>query len=300
MTCPDDDAIDRFTSGGAGEAEAVEIREHLPECAACRRLVSALVKESVASEPVEASDSGGGPLLRGTQIARYLIIDFIGAGAMGMVYAAYDPQLDRKVALKLLHPDSAAAIDQAPLRARMLREAQAMARLVHPNVVAIHDAGVIGERIHIAMDLVEGRSVRAWLAEKPRTWREIVDVYVQAGRGLAAAHRAGLVHRDFKPDNILVGRDGRALVTDFGMASVGAAEGAAAPARRAAPPHADRHDDGDTGVHGARAADGRSGRRARRHLRLRGVGVGRAFRRAPISQRRLRDPASRRARREDP
>ncbi len=221
--CPDDDLIDRFIAGDATAEESAGVRAHLSTCATCRRLVSELIKDSVTSRPVQAADAGDGPFLRGTQVARYLIVDVIGAGAMGMVYSAYDPKLDRKVALKLLRPEAPAEA-QPLLRERMLREAQAMARLVHPNVVGIHDVGELGERVHIAMELVDGHNVRAWLAERPRRWREVLGVFVQAGRGLAAAHGVGLVHRDFKPDNILLASDGRVLVSDFGMAYLGAGE----------------------------------------------------------------------------
>src|SRR5438094_791084 len=134
---------------------------------------------------------------------------------MGVVYGAYDPQLDRKVALKLIKPGQGVK-DTA--RARLLREAKAIARLQHPNVVAVHDVGVIDEQVFLAMEFVAGGTIKSWLGEKQRSWREILAVFIAAGRGLAAAHAAGLVHRDFKPDNILVGGDGRVRVTDFGLA----------------------------------------------------------------------------------
>jgi tetratricopeptide (TPR) repeat protein len=146
------------------------------------------------------------------RIGRYLVLDLIGAGGMGVVYAAYDPALDRKVAIKLLHDD------HEPAQARLLREAQALARLRHRNVVAVHDAGRFRNQVFVAMELVEGTTLQRWLAERPRPWREIVRVFVEAGRGLAAAHAEGLVHRDFKPDNVLLGADGSVRVADFGLA----------------------------------------------------------------------------------
>ena len=115
---------------------------------------------------------------------------------MGVVYAAYDEELDRKVAIKLLRVDMS---DAACGPARMLREAQAMARLSHPNVAQIHEVGEFGGRVFIAMEFVEGQNAREWQALVPRGWREVLGVYLQAGRGLAAAHQAGLIHRDFKP-----------------------------------------------------------------------------------------------------
>ena len=156
-------------------------------------------------------------LPRGTQLGRYLLLDRIGTGGMGEVYAAHDSELDRKVALKLLRPDPSET-DPNLLRMRLLREAQAMARLSHPNVVAIYDVGTFNDHIFIAMEYVAGRTLRRWLAEAPRSWREVVAVFIEAGRGLAAAHAAQVLHRDFKPENVLVGNDGRIRVLDFGLA----------------------------------------------------------------------------------
>jgi hypothetical protein len=146
------------------------------------------------------------------QIGRYLVLRTLGAGGMGVVYAAYDPQLDRTVALKRLREGTAQADP------RMLREALAMARLAHPNVVAVHEVDVDQHGVYIVMEYVHGVSLRSWLAAAPRTTAEILAAFVQAGHGLAAAHAAGLVHRDFKPDNVLVDREGRVRVCDFGLA----------------------------------------------------------------------------------
>ena len=165
--------------------------------------------------PREAADPA--PLPRGAAIGRYLVLDLIGRGGMGMVYSGYDPELDRKVALKLLRPDRAGSGGER-YRARLLREAQAIARLSHPNVVAVYDAGTFDDRVFVAMELVEGQTLRQWLGEERRSWQEVLAVLLPAGRGLAAAHAAGLVHRDFKPENVLLGRDGRARVADFGLA----------------------------------------------------------------------------------
>ncbi|HEY7213302.1 MAG TPA: serine/threonine-protein kinase, partial [Thermoanaerobaculia bacterium] len=156
-------------------------------------------------------------LERGAAVGRYVILDRIGTGGMGVVYSAYDPELDRKVALKLLRPDRDSSAGDAA-RLRLLREAQAIARLSHPNVVAVYDAGSFGDQVFIAMEFVEGWTLRQWLAEKEPSWREILDRFGLAGRGLAAAHAAGLVHRDFKPENVLLGKDGRVRVVDFGLA----------------------------------------------------------------------------------
>ncbi len=161
-------------------------------------------------------------------LSRYVLIERIGAGGLGVVYTAYDPSLDRRVAIKLLQ-DRPSGDRRSE---RLVREAQAIAKLSHPNVVAVHDvgtysldevsAGIEPEGIFLVMEYVEGDDLGAWVRaatrERGRPWREILDVYVAAGRGLEAAHRAGLVHRDFKPSNVLVGRDGRARVLDFGLA----------------------------------------------------------------------------------
>nr|WP_276598780.1 serine/threonine-protein kinase [Nannocystis sp. SCPEA4] len=158
----------------------------------------------------------------GHLVGRYVVLSPLGSGGMGVVYAAYDPQLDRKVALKLLHPEavSASGATQSKIdgQERLLREAQAMARLHHPNVVAVHDVGKYDERIFIAMEFVEGGTLKQWLRARPRTRQEVIAVFTQAGRGLQAAHEAGLIHRDFKPDNVLVSDKGRAQVLDFGLA----------------------------------------------------------------------------------
>ena len=176
----------------------------------------------------------------GQRVGRYVVLGALGAGGMGVVYAAYDPQLDRKVALKLLHSGALAprteGTESLDGHARLLREAQAMARLRHPNVVAVHDVGQVGDRVFIAMEFVEGSTLKSWLRAQPRTRKEVLAVFIQAGRGLQAAHDAGLVHRDFKPENVLVSATGQAQVLDFGLAksTEEAGEPGRAPAGEAA------------------------------------------------------------------
>ncbi len=157
-------------------------------------------------------------LERGSHVERYLILNPVGQGGMGVVYAAHDPELDRKVALKLLRPDKArpGVTDES---AALLREAQAMARISHPNVITVHDVGTVGGGVFIAMEFIQGQNLHEWVRQQPPpSPREVLRVFLQAGQGLLAAHRAGLVHRDFKPANVLLGRNGRVCVTDFGLA----------------------------------------------------------------------------------
>jgi eukaryotic-like serine/threonine-protein kinase len=147
---------------------------------------------------------------------RYTVLHLLGQGGMGMVLAAYDARLDRRVALKLLRSREERGGEG---EARMAREAHAMARLNHPHVVAVYDAGTLEDgAFFLAMEYVEGQTLRRWRQPQTRSWREILEAYVAAGRGLAAAHAVGIIHRDFKPDNVLVGQDGRVRVTDFGLA----------------------------------------------------------------------------------
>ena len=157
-------------------------------------------------------------LPRGASIGRYVVLGLVGRGGMGDVYAAYDPELDRKIAVKLLRARASAGQSTSEGRTRLLREAQAIAKLSHPNVVVVYDVGTFGEAVFIAMEFIDGDTVRYWLNVSPRDWREVLRVFVAAGRGLAAAHDAGLIHRDFKPDNVMVGRDGKVRVMDFGLA----------------------------------------------------------------------------------
>ena len=163
-------------------------------------------------------DSAATPLGRGAIIGRYVILGLVGRGGMGEVYAAYDPELDRKVAVKLLRVKAGNGVSLTEGRQRTLREAQAIARLSDPNVVVVYDVGTFEDKVFIAMEFVEGNTVTFWLEQKPRTWQEILRVFIAAGRGLTAAHAKGLVHRDFKPDNVMVGRDGQVRVMDFGLA----------------------------------------------------------------------------------
>jgi serine/threonine protein kinase/tetratricopeptide (TPR) repeat protein len=152
------------------------------------------------------------------RVGRYELRERLGAGGMGIVYAAWDPELDRRVAIKFIRPGH--AVSPELLARRLRREAQAMARVRHDNVVAVYDVGESADgRLFVAMEYVDGVSLRKWLRAKPRSVVEILAVFRAAGEGLAAAHVERLIHRDFKPDNVLVANDGKALVLDFGLAS---------------------------------------------------------------------------------
>jgi len=160
-------------------------------------------------------------IVRTTKIGRFLLIRELGSGGMGSVFSAYDEQLDRKVALKLLKTPRAGSRKQRHL---ILREARAAARVSHPNVISIYEVNEADGQIHIAMEYVEGQTLRQWQRQEQRPWREILGMYLQIGEGLKAAHAANIVHRDFKPENVLLGKDGRPRVVDFGLAQVGVDE----------------------------------------------------------------------------
>ena len=206
--CPDcGDASTALRPTGDDESQPPTVRSREP-------------REPLPLDPTVISSR----LHRGALVGRYVVLDTLGQGGMGSVYAAFDPELDRKVAVKLLRPEVSQSQDDG--RSRLLREAQAMARLSHPNVVPVHDVGLHGGGVFIAMEHVQGQTLHSWSREKPRAWREALGVLIAAGRGLSAAHAAGLIHRDFKPANVLVGDDGRVRVTDFGL--VRAMDGVAA------------------------------------------------------------------------
>ncbi len=189
--------------------------------------VSATVREEPAPERLN----------RGDLVGRYVVLERLGEGGMGVVYSAYDPELDRRLAIKVVRPSAAGAgMEQA----RLLREAQALGRLKHPNVIAVHDVGALGDQVFIAMELVEGRTLAAWLKEQHRGWREILSVMAAAGRGLAAAHEGGLVHRDFKPGNVMVDERGRVFVVDFGLARRAETDSQAPAGAPAADPSGDQ------------------------------------------------------------
>ncbi len=203
-----------FIEGRANLGVRAHIEGHASRCDECRKVLSSLARGSETSGAAVAVISE--PPAR---VGRYVIARELGRGGMGIVYAAHDPELDRTVAVKVLRGGGDAA-----MQARLRREAQSMAQLAHPNVVAVHDVGSFGEDVFVAMEYVAGETLARW-ERTPRAPREILEAYRAAGRGLAAAHAAGIVHRDFKPENVLMGDDGRVRVVDFGLArTAGTAE----------------------------------------------------------------------------
>ncbi len=241
-SCLSDDEILGFVGGATTASLRPLIHDHLGTCSRCRVLVAQTRKglpmpaETSGHEPLDNSHSSTEPMPFGTQIGRYQIGALLGSGGAGLVYEAFDPQLSRRVALKILRPDKRSPNAEVDAQ-RLLREARAMAQLSHPAVVAVYDAGFFDDGVFIAMELVQGRTLARWLTETNHGWQAIVSQFVAAGQGLVAAHAAALIHRDFKAENVLLGADGRPRVTDFGLA-------------RASQPHADGDKDAGDGTSG--------------------------------------------------
>jgi serine/threonine protein kinase len=226
--CLDDETLAVLVSGASASGTRVRALAHVDECVQCRRaLAEAVLAGRHRAEPSwehhegdEALDdtrpSRYGSAAVPFRIGRYFVMDLVGRGGEGVVYAAHDPVLDRPVAIKVLHADGGPA--RPTLANRLLREAQAMARLSHPHVTSVYDFGSLEGRLFLVMEFVVGRSMREWLDEEAPSTNQILAAFMKAGRGLAAAHEAGLVHRDFKPGNVLMGDDGTLKITDFGLA----------------------------------------------------------------------------------
>jgi len=228
--CIADDQLLFYLHGDLSVEERDAVDVHLVTCTTCCELVgeTAALIESTKRSVVETharhrcqtkdDERPCSDLLpAGTIVGRYRILHAIGQGGMCVVYAAHDPELHRRVAIKLLRPELLHR-DAKDFAVRMWREARAMARVTHPNVVGIHDVGEWEGRVFVAMELVVGATLREHLKSHDVDGPARLDLLLNAGRGLVAAHVAGLVHRDFKPGNILVGADGRVRVTDFGLA----------------------------------------------------------------------------------
>jgi predicted Ser/Thr protein kinase len=217
VSCPTEEDLLGYLAPKMSERRRGDLEAHLSACALCRKTVALLARLDHGDDRAASTFRSAwpivwsGPQLRvGDRVGRYRIVGALGEGAIGVVYAAYDDELKRKVAVKLLRSDRGELT-------RLRREARALARAAHPNVVTVYEVGDDQGLVFVCMELVEGQTLTAWL-EHTRSFPEVLGVFVQAGHALAAAHDVGLIHRDFKPDNVLVGVDGRIRVADFGLA----------------------------------------------------------------------------------
>ncbi len=218
--CLEETTVLAFLGGTLLPDARSAVEEHIAACGACADLVTWAAADQTSSTMRMPGQEGRpfvGQLHPGARVGRYQILGAVGRGGMGEVYAAYHPDLDRRIALKVVQGLGG---NTGERRARLLREARAIARLSHPNVVTVHDAGTFGDHVFIAMELIDGHTIDQWLRAGRRTWQEILDVFIAAGRGLAAAHAADVIHRDFKPQNVMIGRNGSVHVMDFGLAQL--------------------------------------------------------------------------------
>ena len=212
--CIDDETWVALRSGTVSPAQRAELERHVDACPDCFEVFASLAGQ--AGQPVEPE----------SRVGRYVLGECLGAGAMGVVYAALDTQLERHVALKLLNPTHETG-QHGNARQRLVSEAKAMAQLRHPNVVTVFDGGEVDGKVYVAMERVDGASAQQLMSQEQRSASQWLEWFRQAGCGLAAAHASGIVHRDFKPANVLIGSDGIARVADFGLAKPIAAAGSA-------------------------------------------------------------------------
>jgi eukaryotic-like serine/threonine-protein kinase len=226
MACPDENQIALFVQGMLAPERSRAIEVHVDGCGDCAALMAELGRVAAAGDRAVPGPAPSGESayrreqpVPGEPVGRYLVGRLLGAGSMGEVFLAHDPLLRRDVALKLVHRRRRVSAADAELaEERLLREARAMAAVAHQSVVPVYDAGRWGDAIFLAMEYVEGTTLADWLAETPRPWAAVLERFLTTAEGLQAAHEAGVLHRDFKPRNVLVGRDGRVRVTDFGLA----------------------------------------------------------------------------------
>ncbi len=217
--CPSDERVAELAEGALSETERAEIEGHLALCSACARVVAELGRLLGGERGDERGDGDARDGDRG-RIGRYELAAPLGSGGMGMVVEAWDPVLARRVAIKLVRPDRRVARD------RVLAEARALAAIDDPHVLAIHDVIDSARGVCLVTERVDGEPADAWAAREHPRWPAVRAVYAQVARGLLAVHARGLLHRDVKPANVLVGRDGRARLVDFGLVG---AEAEAAP-----------------------------------------------------------------------
>jgi len=231
IRCPTEDTLARYGEQKLSADGHAAIEAHLESCEACD-LATAMLRVSYASSVQLAASTEASleafvrrtrlarELAPGTNLDRFRLLRRMGMGAMGVVFAAHDAELDRNVALKVLLDD-----EDGGDKARLVQEARSMAKLTHPNVVAAYQVGVAGGRVFLAMELVEGSTLKEWLVTRPAV-ADVIRLFQLIAQAVDAGHRAGILHRDLKPQNILVTRDGQPKVTDFGLAEaslVGAA-----------------------------------------------------------------------------
>ncbi len=215
--CPSPQQWLDYAAGRVAHDTRASLAAHLDGCETCLAVAAEAIDEHRHAPTTDGRNRPRAPPPPlPERLNRYVVLEMLGAGGMGEVLLAYDPALDRKVAVKLARPRQ--GDDTQALETRLQREAQALARAVDPHVVAVFDTGRVGSRPYVAMEYVPGATLKGWLST-PRSRKEILRVFIEAGRGLAAAHRVGVVHRDFKPDNVLIDAAGRARVTDFGLAT---------------------------------------------------------------------------------
>jgi len=226
VVCPSDDVLGALVHHALEPDEIERVTSHLDDCDACQQIVIAAVRGGVAPDLAPATRKvarqvhlgvASGVIAAGvSRIGRYELRTLLGVGGMGAVYEAHDTELDRNVALKVLRRE----LCEAPqLADRLVHESRLMAKVAHPSVIRVYDIGRDGDVVFIAMELIRGSTLTAWLASHELEWPDIVALFERAGHGLAAAHSAGIVHRDFKPDNVLVAGDpDKVVVTDFGIA----------------------------------------------------------------------------------
>ena len=224
--CPDANTLAAFLDHSLSEEERRLVDSHIQACPKCREIVALGTKaqNETSKHPSAQTHSDTlsalsqrlmpfGQLDTGNTIGRYLIVKPLGLGGMGEVYLAYDPELNRRVALKLLRTDIFSDSNASSNVNRPMKEAQAMAQLSHPNVISVYDVIKVEDQVIIAMEYLSGGTLKSWLQSQPRSWREIIEVFISAGQGLAAAHKANLVHRDFEPSNVLLEEKDRVCVT---------------------------------------------------------------------------------------